>query len=247
MVTSEKRRIFQIIEEMEATKQKFTQTNYSWLCRKFDPPYEDIFTKIFVSKEDMFEAFERWKKVKGADTEEELLVPKTEEEIAEEIETTSIDMEKVSNFLLGRSNIKTNAEEIDKLKLLLDNTSKTGNTFLNMMVYKQIERVSRLVSALEIAETRMYSTSVIETVSPNALVTIIDNINKTLKFTLEFIDKVSNRDLQEKMKGTHLTINQTIVTSPDPVSSNTSLSKPARESIRLLADRLLNANKESKK
>lgn len=249
MITSEKRRVYQILEEMEVTKQKFSQTNYDWLCRKFDPPYKDLFTKIFVSKEEMFKSFEHWRKTKSSDVEEEIL-PKTIEDVENELEVNSIDMNKVSDFLLGRKDIQTNSAEIEKLKLLLDNTSKTGNTFLNMMVYKQIERVARLVSALEVAETRMYSTSVIETVSPRALVEIIDNINKTLKFTLEFIDKVSNRELKEKMKGANITINQTTInnsTSPDPVASNTSLSKPARESIRLLAEKLLNSSTSNDK
>jgi len=235
IVSSEKRRIFQILEELDATKQKFSETSYTWLCRKYDPTYKEVF-KLFVSKEDLYKAYNSWKKVaKVTDTEE---IPEETSAVAVvESIAPSLDMTRISNFLLGRAPFEDNSEEINKLTRLLDTSSKTGNTYMSLMVYKQMERVSSLIDSLEVAERRMYSPEVIESVTPGNLLVLIESINKTIKFSLEFIDKVANRELTEKNKGVSITINQTV--SKDVVERTTTLSKPARESVRILAKRLI--------
>lgn len=234
-------KVFLILESIKADNEKFNEESYSERARSSDPGFDKIL-EYFVSYQEMETEFKKWRKLGGfpEDEDEEALMLSSEIKLEDYIGRTEIDLKKIANFLTGNSSVTATETELKKIKILLDNSSKAGNTFLSMMAYRQMERVSKLIDALELAESRMYSSEAILGTKPEYLGFLIERIAKTMESALAFIDKVSNRDIEAAKKGTSITLNHTTVNQI--VSSNeraeSQISQPVRDSFRILADKL---------
>lgn len=238
-IKAQKTKIFQVLESLKMEGEEFDAVNFNWKARVNDPKFESILD-YFVSYNEMALEYERWHRSKDIpEGETEELVMSSEVKLEDYIDETQIDLKKIANFLTGKEDTAASATELRKLKMLLDNTSKAGNTFLSMMVYKNMERVGKLIEALEVAESRLYSAESIMTTKPEYLGFLIERITKTLDTSLAFIDKVSNRDIEAAKKGASVTINQTVVqnTVVSEGGANT-IPQPVRDSFRQLADKL---------
>lgn len=238
-----KLRIFYVLEEIEGRNEEFTEDNYNWHRRLSDPTYDSILNH-FTSYEEMRSSYREYKIQKGANEEEVRLAISSQAQIEDYARVNEINMKKVSAMLLGKVNAGTQME-LDKLHNLLRNTSKSGNVFLNMMVYRQIERMANLIDALDLAEKRMYSEEVIKTVNPDKLFLIIEQISKSIQTTLKFIDEISNRKYGDlKNSGNNITINQINVSESKDKPKQEVFSKPTRDKIRKLAQQIVNQNKK---
>ena len=239
-IKAQKTKIFQVLESLKIENEEFNADNFNWKARVDDPKFEAILD-YFVSYNEMSVEYERWHRNKDIpDDETKDLVLSSEVKLEDYIDETQIDLKKIANFLTGKEDTSATENELRKLKMLLDNTSKAGNTFLSMMVYKQMERVGKLIEALEVAESRLYSADSIMNTKPEYLGFLIERLTKTMDSSLAFIDKISNRDIEERKKAGTITINQQIVNQLGPTGGKevTVISQPIRESFRLLAEKL---------
>jgi hypothetical protein len=239
-IKAQKTKIFQVLESLKLESEEFNADNFNWKARINDPKFKDILN-YFVSYNEMSVEYDKWHNSKDMPEDEtEELILSSEVKLEDYIDETQIDLKKIANFLTGKEDTSATDTELRKLKMLLDNTSKAGNTFLSMMLYKQMERVGKLIDSLEVAESRLYSAESILNTKPEYLGFLIERLTKTIDSSLAFIDKVSNREIEERKKGNHITINQHIVAQGNTPggSDATTISQPVRESFRILAEKL---------
>jgi len=235
-----KLKIFYVLEEMASRQEEFTEANYKWHRRLQDPNFDSILNQ-FTSYDEMHKAFNEYQLRKGQNEEEIQLVLSAQAETEDYARVNEINMKKISNLLLGKAS-PGGEQELEKIHNMLRNTSKSGNVFLNMMVYRQIERMANLVDSLDLAEQRMYSDEVMKTVKPDKLFAMIDQINKSMQTTLKFIDDISNRQYGDmKNTGNNITINQINVgtqSGEKPTDGTVALPKPTRDMLRRLTTQI---------
>lgn len=234
-------KVFMILDSIQEDREKFNEETYTIRARSTDPGFGKILD-YFVSYNEMQEEFKKWRKLGGfqEDFDEQELILSSEIRLEDYVGSTDIDLKKISKFLTGNSSVTATETELKKIKTLLDNSSKAGNTFLSMMAYRQMERVSKLIDALELAESRMYSSEAILRTKPEFLGFLIERIAKTMESALTFIDRVSNREIEERKKGNSITINHTVnqINTVETKGGEMQISQPVRESFRALAGKL---------
>lgn len=149
-------------------------------------------------------------------------------------------------YLNGRS---VSAEDHRKIESQLVNFKSNLNGFMTMVVYKQMQRLARLLDAADAMEARLYTAQTISELDIEGLnkmaFTIQNSMNKTLEFLMQMTNDVNMRNMLNK--------SEAFLTPPGKTDDGskikvdvTSFSKESRDRIRSVANWVIaSVHKES--
>ncbi|QQO97350.1 hypothetical protein Molly5_67 [Maribacter phage Molly_5] len=155
-----------------------------------------------------------------------------------EAEEDNLDLNKIVKYLSGSNSIQ-DIQESDKLALLLRNYSKAGNAYLAMMVYKTMERVSRMMTALDFLEAKLYSQAELDKMwDPEQMSELIVQINNTMNNGINFIMQMSSKRIENKYKATNFNFNINTFTNVETTDNAKLLDSTQRQNMRDLVEKV---------
>lgn len=106
-----------------------------------------------------------------------------------EEQTDIVSLRRVIGYINGQP---ATVSEVQHMEKLLSSFKSNLNGFMALVVYKQMQRVARLLDAMDKIETRLYSQSSINSRPDDELMPLFISIQSSMNESLRFLENVSN-------------------------------------------------------
>jgi len=104
-------------------------------------------------------------------------------------EVDIVSLRKVIGYINGKP---ATVSEVQHMEKLLSSFKSNLNGFMALVVYKQMQRVSRLLDAMDKIESRLYSHANIDSKSDEELMPLFLSIQTSMNESLRFLENTSN-------------------------------------------------------
>jgi hypothetical protein len=159
-------------------------------------------------------------------------------------ETNIVSLTRVIGYINGK---QASVAEVQDMEKLLSSFKSNLNGFMALVVYKQMQRVARLLDAMDKIESRLYSSSSIDSRPVDELLPLFISIQSSMNECLRFLENVSNNvNVKNLMNKLDSLFNPEQIISQSDSARVSSLSKEERQKVTDVSRLLLSVIRDSK-